>query len=234
MTNRCAIGEGALAAAVGPAAFSSAESSVATSAGITASPAFSMENLEITCGLPLSKSRKSSFWSVPMAFPLASRTTTGTSTRFTFVLNVAGASREVISGVFCPGVFAGAWPRDSSPEIPPNSNRAAVAAPLTCTCLLTLLHFTGRSLKYLPLIEARQQLQIFFRHRFQWIPGPAPGPETTGDYVRIESLFAQDVRHTGAGGFAQSSAVEIDGRVLGQRLDESVQIVRFDADRTQH
>jgi hypothetical protein len=49
--------------------------------------------------LPLSKSWKSSFWSVPTAFPFAARTTTGTSTRFTFVLKVGVASCEDISGV---------------------------------------------------------------------------------------------------------------------------------------
>src|SRR3984957_13425486 len=116
------MGAGVLAAAAG-AAFSSVASSLATSAGILVSPAFSTENLEITCGLPLSKSWKSSLRSVPTAFPLESRTTTGTITRFTLVLKVAGASREVISAVFGDGVWASA-------AITPNDNSTAIAFPL--------------------------------------------------------------------------------------------------------
>jgi len=53
------------------------------------------------CGLPLSKSRKSSGADWPMARPLLSRTTTGTETRFTLLLKVAGDSRDAISG--CSG-----------------------------------------------------------------------------------------------------------------------------------
>src|SRR5579875_1879199 len=58
----------------------------------------SMENRTITCGLPLSNRRKSSLVSVPTAFPFLSRTTTGTSTRFTLLENVGAVSWETISG----------------------------------------------------------------------------------------------------------------------------------------
>ena len=51
----------------------------------------------ITCGLPLSVSWKSSCLSVPMARPCLSRTTTGTITRFTRALKVAGSSLVVVS-----------------------------------------------------------------------------------------------------------------------------------------
>jgi hypothetical protein len=80
-----------------------AESPEAASLGAVSSltlPAtsfFSAENLEIICGLPLSKSRKSSCFRVPIGCPWRSRTTTRTSTRFTLDVNVAGTSWVVIS-----------------------------------------------------------------------------------------------------------------------------------------
>ena len=53
---------------------------------------FSIENLVMTCSLPLSKSWKSSWRRLPTARPSRSLTTTGTDTRFTRLLNVTGAS----------------------------------------------------------------------------------------------------------------------------------------------
>ena len=59
----------------------------------------------IATGLPLSSSWKSSCFRLSIACPLESRTTTRTSTRFTFTLNVAVSSREVISaGALAPFV----------------------------------------------------------------------------------------------------------------------------------
>jgi hypothetical protein len=52
------------------------------------------------------------------------------------------------------------------------------------------------------LVEARKHLQVFLGHRFHGISGPAPGAQSTRHDVRIESFFTQDMRHTGAGGFA--------------------------------
>ena len=49
------------------------------------------------CGLPRSKSWKSSCLKVPTALSWRSRTTTGTITRFTRALNTAGSSRVTIS-----------------------------------------------------------------------------------------------------------------------------------------
>src|SRR5579862_6151116 len=73
-----------------------------------------------------------------MALPLPSRTTTGTITRFTLALNVAGASCVESSALFCEGAFAwGAWPR---PEMTPN-NKNAAAAPRACMGELLLLHW---------------------------------------------------------------------------------------------
>ena len=64
--------------------------------------AFSIENLLMICGLPLSKSWKSSLRRVPTACPSRSRTTTGMLTKFTPALNV-GVSRAVISGAVILG-----------------------------------------------------------------------------------------------------------------------------------
>src|SRR5580658_3246532 len=62
---------------------------LAAGGGGAASPAvFSTENREIVCSFPLSKSWKSSFLRLPIAWPLPSRTTTGTVTSSTWVLKV--------------------------------------------------------------------------------------------------------------------------------------------------
>src|SRR5271168_1621445 len=52
-----------------------------------------MLNPEITCGLFLSKIWKSSRFKLPTEWPCASRTTTGTSTAFTFTSILAPPSR---------------------------------------------------------------------------------------------------------------------------------------------
>jgi hypothetical protein len=59
----------------------------------------------------------------------------------------------------------------------------------------------GASARY-GLIKARQQFQIFLGHRFQWISGATPGAQAARDHVSIKSFFPQQVRHTGASGFA--------------------------------
>src|ERR1700733_7897386 len=65
------------------------------------SPALSTENREMDCSFPLSKSWKSSLVRVPIAWPFRSRTTTGTTTRFTRVLKVVFVSgEEATSAVF--------------------------------------------------------------------------------------------------------------------------------------
>src|SRR5579862_1969257 len=51
----------------------------------------------MTCGLPLSKSWKSSLCRLPMARPWSSLTTTRTRTSLTLTLNVVASSRELIS-----------------------------------------------------------------------------------------------------------------------------------------
>src|SRR5580658_3334403 len=56
-----------------------------------------MLNPEITCGLFLSKSWKSSFFKLPIARPCESRTTTGTSTEFTLTTIFAGGDGGAVS-----------------------------------------------------------------------------------------------------------------------------------------
>src|SRR5882762_2048452 len=57
----------------------------------------SMLKVEITCGLRLSESWKSSFLRLVTTFPVASRTTARTKTKLTRTRNVGGVSRVVTS-----------------------------------------------------------------------------------------------------------------------------------------
>src|SRR5580704_11997907 len=96
--------------------------------------ACSMSKSEITCGLPLSNSSKSSLRKFPTAWPAESRTTTRASTRPTFTLNVvtwsgletvassltAISAEDCCSGRLSEGVRAccppEAWPLSSQGE----------------------------------------------------------------------------------------------------------------------
>src|ERR1700676_1740276 len=60
-----------------------------------------MLNPEIACGLFFSKTWKSSFFKLPTARPCASRTTTGTSTAFTFTW--------ILALLFCAGASFDCW-----------------------------------------------------------------------------------------------------------------------------
>ena len=59
-----------------------------------------------------------------------------------------------------------------------------------------------------------------------------PSHQTSDDYERVESSLPQHVRHTGAGGLACSSTVEINILVLGKPLDLFGELIRLDADGT--
>ena len=74
--------------------------------------------------------------------------------------------------------------------------------------------------------------QIVAGNDFHRFAGFAPGRQPADDYKRVESFFPQHMRHTGAGGFAQSSTVKINIFVLGQPLDFFVEVVGFDANRS--
>lgn len=69
------------------------------------------------------------------------------------------------------------------------------------------------------LTEGRKFNQVRRGDRFGGQASLTPGAKTTRDHIRIESVFFEEQRHTGASSFAQSSAVEIDVLILGQHLD---------------
>src|ERR1039458_6954330 len=71
--------------------------------------ALSMEKRAMYCGLPLSKSWKSSCLRLPTALPYLSRTTTGTITRLTRALKSAGSSFVAISAGALAGAAGGVW-----------------------------------------------------------------------------------------------------------------------------
>ena len=81
------------------------------------------------------------------------------------------------------------------------------------------------------LAERRQFHQIVLRNRLQRFAGFAPGRQSADYHERVESFFPQQVRHTGAGGLACSSAVKINVFVLGESLDLFLKIIRLNADR---
>ena len=58
--------------------------------------------------------------------------------------------------------------------------------------------------------EGRQMYQVVARHGLDGLAGFAPRRQAADDDEGVESLLAKQVRHTGAGGFALSSTVEVD------------------------
>ena len=55
--------------------------------------------------------------------------------------------------------------------------------------------------------EIGQTEKIFGRHGLKRISGFAPSREAADDHKRIEPIFPQQMRHPGAGRFAQSGAI---------------------------
>ena len=62
---------------------------------------------------------------------------------------------------------------------------------------------------------------------FEREAGFPPRVEAAADDAGVEAFFSEDVRHTGAGGLAVSSAVEVDLFVLGECGDGVGQVVGF-------
>jgi hypothetical protein len=73
--------------------------------------------------------------------------------------------------------------------------------------------------------------EVVVGHGLDGLAGFAPGRQATDDHEGVESLLAKEMRHTGAGGFALSSAVEVDVLILGKFWDFLRQIIRLQADR---
>jgi hypothetical protein len=68
------------------------------------------------------------------------------------------------------------------------------------------------------------------RNRFDCLTSLAPCAQPADDYKCLESMFLKQLRHTGAGGFALSSTVEIDFPVAREFLNLFFQVVGFEAD----
>ncbi len=81
------------------------------------------------------------------------------------------------------------------------------------------------------LTECGQFHQIIFRHRLDGFSGFAPGGEAADDHKRVEPFFPQQMRHTGAGGLACSSAVQVDVFVFGKVFDFVLKIVGLNSNR---
>jgi len=81
-----------------------------------------------------------------------------------------------------------------------------------------------------PPAECRQVDQIVRRHGFRGLARLAPRSKPSNDHERIESLFPQRMRHTGAGGFTRSSTVKVDIFILGQLGNFLGEVVRLETD----
>lgn len=70
------------------------------------------------------------------------------------------------------------------------------------------------------------------RHPLYRIPGFAPCGQPADNHERVKSPFPQQVRHTGAGRFARSSAIQIDVFVSRKYFDFLRKIIRFQPNRS--
>ncbi len=81
------------------------------------------------------------------------------------------------------------------------------------------------------LAERWQLHEVILGDRFHRFSGLAPGSQSADDHERVETFFAQYVRHPGAGRFARSSAVEVNIFIFGEGLDFLLKVVGLDANR---
>ena len=77
--------------------------------------------------------------------------------------------------------------------------------------------------------ECRQQDEVVRRDLFDGQSGLLPRCKAAHDDVGIESLFAEQMRHPGAGRFASSSAVEENELVFGQRFNRLLEVVGLES-----
>ncbi len=66
------------------------------------------------------------------------------------------------------------------------------------------------------------------------LAGFAPGDQPTSNHKSFETLFPQEICHTGARYFALSSAVKVDVLVPGKFRDFLGKFVRLDSNRTSY
>ena len=79
--------------------------------------------------------------------------------------------------------------------------------------------------------ESRKMHQVGLRYRLYRIAGFAPRGEAAVDHKGAESLLHQLIRHTGAGRFVGSSAVEIDVFIPGETFDFLGEVIRLQSNR---
>lgn len=79
--------------------------------------------------------------------------------------------------------------------------------------------------------ESREVHEVGLRDGLNRFTGLTPSCEATNDDKRVESLLAQQMRHTGAGGFALSSTVEVDVFILRKIFDLVGEVVGLEANR---
>lgn len=80
------------------------------------------------------------------------------------------------------------------------------------------------------LAEGGKLDQIVVGHAFDRVSGFAPGAQASADDKNFEPKFLKLMRHTGAGGFACSSTVEINLSILGKVLHLFNEVVGLNAD----
>ncbi len=79
--------------------------------------------------------------------------------------------------------------------------------------------------------ESWEMHQIGLWDGLHGFTGLAPSCQTAHDDEGAESLLPQQMRHTGAGGFALSSTVEVDVFVLGKSFDFFGEVIGLKANR---
>jgi hypothetical protein len=79
----------------------------------------------------------------------------------------------------------------------------------------------------LELTEGGQLHQVVGWHGFYRLASFAPGAQPSLNHERPKARLPEYQRHTGAGGFARSSAIDIDVLVLGKGIEFCLQPIGF-------
>ena len=79
--------------------------------------------------------------------------------------------------------------------------------------------------------ESGEVHEVRLWNRFDGFAGLAPCGEAAHDDERVESLLAKQMRHTGAGGFAASSTVEVDVFIPWKGSDFVGEVIGLEANR---
>jgi hypothetical protein len=74
--------------------------------------------------------------------------------------------------------------------------------------------------------------EVGCRNSLNGISGFAPGRQAPDDHKGVKPLFPKQMRHTGAGRFAYSSAVKIDVFAVGKIFDFLRKVVGLQSNRS--